>query len=366
MAVILTDPTSYMPNEDYWLDLLSMAEHALAQSGDFDASGVIARSTMEMNGPEVEEGPDSSLYFAWKMVLRLQLDDYLSASKEKEHLESKILACLDGLHHDERNALYAVSIEPIVKRILRWDAILPVTKDDAIALIQKEREVLIATATGTSYKTPGIQEEYAERHQQIATIAQKVGFDYPVTDATLPCWWQTIRAVESYAERRAYIDRLFEPLLAQLEDDSARDLKLSGHATGRASVEAALRDARVLVVSGKFTSAVDRMHTAFHGYLRELLDVHQVPYAQSDSLPALLAKLHDYYGQEIRPPQVASRVRTILRSCGGAVGAINEIRNNNTYAHPTEQLIKDREAKLVIRTVDTLMSFIEDVESEIQ
>lgn len=46
----------------------------------------------------------------------------------------------------------------------------------------------------------------------------------------------------------------------------------------------------------------------------------------------------------------------------GMMNAVNELRNNNTIAHPNGQLIQAREAQLVIRLVNAVVDYIEEVE----
>ena len=62
---------------------------------------------------------------------------------------------------------------------------------------------------------------------------------------------------------------------------------------------------------------------------------------------------------------VTATQKTILRSAGGMINAVNELRNNNTIAHPNGQLIQRREAQLVIRLVNVVVDYIEDVENVI-
>ena len=46
------------------------------------------------------------------------------------------------------------------------------------------------------------------------------------------------------------------------------------------------------------------------------------------------------------------------------VTKINELRNNNTVAHANTQLIQKREAELVIRMLNAIWDYIEDIEKE--
>ena len=84
-----------------------------------------------------------------------------------------------------------------------------------------------------------------------------------------------------------------------------------------------------------------------------------------DSLPGLYARLHAYYASIIQPSDVGERIKMILRSAGGMVTAVNELRNNNTVAHPNGNLIPKREAQLVIRLVNAIIDYVEDIERSI-
>lgn len=83
-----------------------------------------------------------------------------------------------------------------------------------------------------------------------------------------------------------------------------------------------------------------------------------------DNLSALYSKLHYYYADTIQPPDMAERIKKILRSGSSIVSMVNEIRNNNTIAHPNEQLIQKREAELVIHIVRAMVNYIDGIERE--
>ncbi len=256
----------------------------------------------------------------------------------------------------------------MIEQYIDWNAILPATKESTIALIREEQKMLSDVATGKiSFKEDGIEDAYQERHLQILTIADKAGFDYPVTASTLVEWWGEVRLLSSYAERREYISQKFSPLLKMLREseDNGTDVSFQQIATRSGTVQKAVEDAEVFIREGRYDSAVDRVHTAFHGYLRQVLTDHRVTYGAEDGLPALFAKLHWYYGDSIQPADVAERLKTILRSAGGMINAVNELRNNNTIAHSNGQLIQKREAQLVIRLVNAVVDYIEDVENGI-
>lgn len=66
----------------------------------------------------------------------------------------------------------------------------------------------------------------------------------------------------------------------------------------------------------------------------------------------------------IRPSEVSEKVKTVLRNASGIVSAINELRDNHSLAHPNSILIQEREAMLVIRLINAVVDYIEELEEE--
>ncbi len=122
----------------------------------------------------------------------------------------------------------------------------------------------------------------------------------------------------------------------------------------------ALEDAEGFMRDGKYDSAFDRVHTAFHGYLRKKLDNLGETYEESDTLNQLYNKLHVYVSSNIAVDQ-SGLIKTTLRSASGVISAINDLRNRHSLAHPNGSLITVREANLCIKLVKELSDYIESV-----
>ena len=123
-------------------------------------------------------------------------------------------------------------------------------------------------------------------------------------------------------------------------------------------VTKAIEDAELFMRDGKFDSAFDRVHTAFHGYLRKKLDDLGESYEESDTLNQLYNKLHTYVSSNIAADQ-SSIIKTALRSASGIISSINDLRNRHSLAHPNGSIINSREAKLCIKLVKDLTDYIE-------
>lgn len=123
-------------------------------------------------------------------------------------------------------------------------------------------------------------------------------------------------------------------------------------------VTKAIEDAEIFMRDGKYDSAFDRVHTAFHGYLKKKLDDLNEPYEESDTLNQLYNKLHAYMSSNIVTDQ-SGIIRTALRSASGIISSINDLRNRHSLAHPNVSIITSREAKLCIKLVKDLTDYIE-------
>lgn len=350
----------------YWKRLVSTGLRFLQEQGNADAVAVIKNASLDVDFNNHDNWNGGIDY--WDLVFRLKYQDYKVLGDKKDVIEGEIQEVLGQFHTDGRDRLANVIIQPALEQYIDWNAVLPKTKDSTINLIQEEQKMLIDIATGgLSFKEEGVEETYQKRHQMILDIADRAGFDYPVTANTLVEWWGEVKGMQHYSDRREYISQMFSPLINMLrESEDNRSTVSFQQIAGRSGiVQKAVEDAELFIREGKYDSAVDRVHTAFHGYLRQLLTEHGEAFGPEDGLPALYSKLHCYYSIAIIPTDVGDRVKTILRSAGGMINAINELRNNNTIAHPNGRLIQAREAQLVIRLVNAVVDYIEDVEKQI-
>lgn len=127
------------------------------------------------------------------------------------------------------------------------------------------------------------------------------------------------------------------------------------------SVLVALSDAEEAIQKGKYESAVDRLHTTLHGYVKSILDKHSIATASDENLPNMFSKLCKHY--ELTNG-IQKRVGEILKSGSGMVHYINEVRNKNTPSHPNHDLIQNEEALLVVRLVEALFEYIAGIEKK--
>lgn len=126
-------------------------------------------------------------------------------------------------------------------------------------------------------------------------------------------------------------------------------------------VERALADAEHLIGKSGATSAVDRTHTALHGYLLKVCADAGLPTTREDSLVTLLRLIREKH------PQFAnvgggrsSDITRILKGLGSILDVLSPIRNNASVAHPNEELLEPPEAMLAINTARSILHYVDE------
>lgn len=125
-----------------------------------------------------------------------------------------------------------------------------------------------------------------------------------------------------------------------------------------AIVERALNDAERLISSQGSPSAVDRVHTAFHGYLRALADREGIPYPSTSGVTELFKLLRTEHPALAEPGPNQASIDRIMKALSSVVDALNPLRNHASVAHANDELLRDPEAMLVINSVRTLLHYL--------
>jgi hypothetical protein len=123
-------------------------------------------------------------------------------------------------------------------------------------------------------------------------------------------------------------------------------------------VERALKDAENLIGASGATSAVDRMHTALHGYLRNICDKTGLSYGADPTITQLFKIVRTTHPAFSGASSYADEVRRVANAFASAIDALNTIRNNATPAHPNDALLEEPEAMLMINAVRTLLHYL--------
>lgn len=126
------------------------------------------------------------------------------------------------------------------------------------------------------------------------------------------------------------------------------------------TVERALEDADKLIASGQgATSALDRVHTAFHGYLNVLCREAGIVVEPGEKMTSVFKKLREQHPKLLYDGPRSNEVGMVFKGTATIIDAVNTLRNNASVAHPNEEVMPQAEAMFLINLIRSLLHFIE-------
>lgn len=129
--------------------------------------------------------------------------------------------------------------------------------------------------------------------------------------------------------------------------------------TAREVVEKAIEDAEALLASSGPVSAVDRIHTAFHGYLLSVCDRQGIAYGNDPGITDVFRLLRQNHAALQSLGARSDDLQRLLQAMATIVDVLNPLRNKASMAHPNDSLLGDEEAMLVINATRTLLHYLE-------
>lgn len=125
-------------------------------------------------------------------------------------------------------------------------------------------------------------------------------------------------------------------------------------------VRRALSDAEHLLQKSGSTSAVDRLHTALHGYLLELCrKLEGVAIPEDASLTQVFKLLRKHHAAFQASSTRVQDVDKILNALASVLDAMNPMRNRGSVAHPNEILLDETDAQLFVNSARTILQYVE-------
>jgi hypothetical protein len=121
----------------------------------------------------------------------------------------------------------------------------------------------------------------------------------------------------------------------------------------------ALKDAEVLLETRGPKSAVDRAHTALHGYLKKLCSDRGAVMPTEPSLTAVFKVIREQFPEFSATVPHDAEAKRVFGSMASALDSLNTIRNRGTLAHPNELLLDASEAMLYINLSRAVLGYIE-------
>ncbi len=123
-------------------------------------------------------------------------------------------------------------------------------------------------------------------------------------------------------------------------------------------VERALGDADHLLLKSGPVSCIDRLHTALHGYLKDVCLRAGLIFDDQTSLTQLFKLLRASHPKLQHLGSQDKDVVRVLNSFSSVVDALNTIRNHASVAHPNDKLLDDAEAMLMVNATRTLFHYL--------
>lgn len=142
------------------------------------------------------------------------------------------------------------------------------------------------------------------------------------------------------------------------EEDSLRVPPPSPRITSDA-VDSSLADAELLARSRGPANAVDRVHTAVHGYLRAALERSGGTASPLASVTELFKQLREHDERLRELVAGGDAPKRIVMALASIIDAANTIRNTASAAHPATQKLEYAEAMLVINAARSLIHFLD-------
>ncbi|MCK9595110.1 MAG: abortive infection family protein [Candidatus Omnitrophica bacterium] len=131
------------------------------------------------------------------------------------------------------------------------------------------------------------------------------------------------------------------------------------HLTATAEiVKEALADSEQLLRTRPLPSAVDRLHTAFHGYLLEQCRKNNIAHSSEDSITVLFKQLRQLHPRLKGEAIEHEEIDRICKALAIIIDSLNPIRNQHSRAHPNEDIIGDDESLLVINSIRSLFHYL--------
>lgn len=165
--------------------------------------------------------------------------------------------------------------------------------------------------------------------------------------------------IADHTKIKAYLEKYHPDVLSDIGlSDAHVPAPIQSPLSASEVVRRALADSEKLLQSNGAVSAVDRLHTALHGYLRSVCANEQIPVADGASVTALFKTIKNQHPSfdNLGPNQ--DEVTRIMNGFSTVIDAVNTIRNHASIAHPNERLLGDDEASLTVNAIRTMFNYL--------
>jgi hypothetical protein len=124
-------------------------------------------------------------------------------------------------------------------------------------------------------------------------------------------------------------------------------------------INQALHDSEILIRNSNPSSGIDRIVTALHGYMENVLISENIAFKEDTSITGLYKIIRDNHSAFQISGHREEDISRILKTLSSIIDTLQPIRNRASLAHPNE-LLEKPESLLVINTTKTIIQYFED------
>jgi hypothetical protein len=163
-------------------------------------------------------------------------------------------------------------------------------------------------------------------------------------------FWRIANALEA-------MNRPIRFIAADAVTDETATVTTPTLATQSAVVQRALMDFETLIRANGAVSGFDRVHTALHGYLKEICREGNFTHSADADITTLFKLVREKH-PKFQGSLASTAHHKILRGLAQVMDAMNPVRNHNSMAHPNEDLLEEPEAMLAANATKSLLHYL--------
>lgn len=163
---------------------------------------------------------------------------------------------------------------------------------------------------------------------------------------------------EYHGDRRQKYKQEIEEMIRRIEGESLPVVENPELTVTSEVLERAIADTKALIENTGATSAVDRVHTLLHGYLKGLCRRSGITINGDPNVTALFSQLRQNHPAFQSADNTSANVDRMIRSLGAILDVFNPIRNHESMSHPNEVLLDEPEAILFINIARSVLQYI--------
>lgn len=235
--------------------------------------------------------------------------------------------------------------------------------EEVRGLLKQQADLLVAVGTGqVSIRDGNADAEYQERDRLLVKLSKTLGLNQTLPWRTLWDWHAHYKdKLSDYQSRRQLIASLLRKSMDELDAliDSHPSISSTPLVTKNV-VQEVLRDAEVLIREGRYSSVVDRLHTALHGHLLWICETTSIITNEKDpSITRLMRLVRENHPNFLATATLDEDMKRIFMSMGNILDALNTVRNKASPAHASDNLLAEPEARLAINAAQTILGYLD-------